>query len=79
VGPVLPALQVLTPFIFSTFAEIIFKSVEQVMPLTFVDIVFVESDTCSFSDTDCAKVVAVEAKTKVIAKTNIFENFIFLF
>src|SRR3972149_7209238 len=35
VVPCLPALQLLTPLSFSTLAEIIFKSIEQVMPLTF--------------------------------------------
>ena len=74
VGPVLPALQVLTPFNFSTFAEIIFRSVEQVIPLTFVSMVFVVSAVCTFSVTDCAKVAVVVTSINAIVKTRIFEK-----
>ena len=77
VGPVLPALHAVTPANFSTFAEIILRSVEQVMPLTLVLIVADLSETCVASCVvDCAEADMAEAKTKVIANTNMVMLFI---
>ena len=76
VVPCFPALQLLTPFTFSTLAEIIFKSIEQVMPLTLTVAVF-KLSVVWFEVVVCENAKFVVAVNTVKAKTNDFMNFIF--
>jgi len=70
-------LLLLTPFTLSTLSEIIFKSFEQLMPLTLMVVVF-KLSVVGMVDVVCEKAMFVVAVNTVKAKTNDFMNFIFL-